>query len=144
MNVVEAVSVAEDLLDQFGLNGWAVVLDRSKIRFGCCRHLNHTISLSYTLVSLNGREEVEDVIRHEIAHALAGQGAGHSRAWKVQCAVTGARPQACYDVNNVVAAPSKYVLVCEPCGYRHPRHRRTKTKYIHRKCGRTLTWERSL
>lgn len=143
MNIIEALMIAEDLLAEFGLNGWVVAVDRSKVRFGQCRHSSHTIGLSGELVMRNSQEEVEDVIRHEIAHALAGQGAGHSRTWKAQCIVTGARPEVCYG-SNVVPASSKYALVCEPCGYRYPRHRRTATRYIHRQCGRELTWERAL
>lgn len=144
MNITEAVALAETLIDEFGLNGWVVALDRSKVRFGQCRHRNHTIGLSGVLVTLNSAEEVEDVIRHEIAHALAGPDAGHGREWKRQCVVTGARTERCYDAAKVVAAPSKWALVCVGCGYRHPRHRKTATRYIHRKCGRELTWERAL
>lgn len=145
MNITEAVTLAERLIEHFGLNGWVVALDRSKVRFGQCRHRTHTIGLSRELVSLNTREAVEDVIRHEIAHALAGVEAGHGRAWKLKCIEVGARPERCYDSNSVVAVPAKFALVCEPCGYRHPRHRITKTKkYIHRRCGRVLEWERSL
>lgn len=142
MNVFDAVARAEELIEEFGLNGWVVALDRSKVRFGCCRHRNHTISLSRALVELNSIYEVEDVIRHELAHALAGEGAGHGTVWKSMCYRTGARPEACYNVANVVAAPSKYVLYCPNpgCTYTHPRHRRTARKYIHRTCGTVMMW----
>ncbi len=140
MNVAEAVELGEILLGEFGLYSWAIALDRSKVRFGQCRHRNHTIGLSKALVELNERDEVEDVIRHEIAHALCGPGAGHSRVWKRKCIEVGARPETCYDNSKVVAAPAKYALVCPTDGYRVARHRRTATKYVHR-CGSVMVWE---
>ncbi len=143
MNVAEAVELGEILLGEFGLYSWAIALDRSKVRFGQCRHRNHTIGLSKALVELNAREDVEDTIRHEIAHALCGVGAGHGRAWKSMCYRVGARPQTCYDSNKVVAAPAPWALVCPTDGYRHPRHRRTARKYVHR-CGTVMVYERTI
>jgi len=140
MDVTEAVALGEALLSEFGLNGWVIALDkRATRRFGQCRRRQHTIGLTEALVKLNTRAEVEDVIRHEIAHALVGDGHGHDRVWKLKCIEVGARPERCYD-ESVVTPPRRYTLTCPDCDWTCERDRRTRGNYKHHPRHGVLIW----
>ena len=146
MNPFKAVKRTEQLLEEFGIVGWHAELDRSVRRFGQTRFMVKTIGLSRKLVQLNDEATVEDTIRHEIAHVLAGPEAKHGYQWRLMCAITGAEPERCYDAAqiNTVAAP--WVLLCPNCEAEYPRHRKTTLKpgryYGCRKCGSKLEWKR--
>lgn len=123
MDTTEAQQMAWNLMAEFLPNStWQFKWDRSVSRFGCCKWKSYTISLSKPMTELNSAEEVEDVIRHELAHALAGSNAKHGPAWKIQCRVTGARPTRCYD-GRVTTPPKPWLGVCSGCGAEFPRHR---------------------
>lgn len=143
MEVREAQRLAEELMSEFGLQDWTFCWDRSVRRFGQCRYRARQVGLSKPLTELNDRAAVEDVIRHEIAHALAGHDAGHGSAWVRQCRVTGARPDRCYDGDAVAAPPAPWLVECRPCGLSIPRHRRTKKAQRHISCGQVVTWSRA-
>lgn len=140
MDVTDAVALGEELLGEFGLFSWAIALDRSKVRFGQCRYGQHTIGLSKALVELNPRDEVEDVIRHEIAHALIGPGHGHGRVWKLKCIEVGARPERCYDSNKVARPPRRYTLQCPDCSFTCERDVRKPGKFVHDHNHGPLIW----
>lgn len=96
MNPTTAFHLANELMTQHGLQEWTFVWDRAKRRFGQCRYVEKQISLSRPLVALNSETQVRDTILHEIAHALAGAGHGHSKHWKEVAASIGAEPHRCY------------------------------------------------
>lgn len=143
MNAHEAVTLALDILDTYHLTDWHVQLDRSVRRFGVCRHRTKTIGLSRALVELNDRAEVEDTIRHEVAHALAGPDAGHDQHWKNMARHTGARPERCYDSAQVVAVQAPLALVCDTHGIIARRHRRARGMFACRQCGGIVRWVRT-
>lgn len=127
MEIIEARQLAHDIMAEY-LTGWSFSFDQAKRRFGCCKYRTNTITLSAPLVRLNNRADVEDTIRHEVAHAIAGHQAGHGRLWKEACSVTGANPSRCYDSDvNTPVAPWR----CEcPNGcFSVTRHRRGKNLY---------------
>ncbi len=61
---------------------WSFGLDRARTRLGCCHYQERRITCSAHLVAYLADDEVDQVIRHEIAHALAGVGAGHGPRWR--------------------------------------------------------------
>jgi len=116
-------------MTQFGLiPGWRFAFDDAKRRFGAChRGWDKKITLSRPLTLLNDRAEVEDTIRHEIAHALCPPKCGHGPAWKVMCKRTGAKPERCYDREDVDAPKGDWQATCGVCRtvytkFRHPKH----------------------
>lgn len=133
MEANDAIVLARRLMDEFELHGWRVEFDRSVKRFGACHRKDSKITLSYALVTRNDASTVEDVIRHEIAHALAPPRANHNREWIMACNVTGARPQARYDGDSVVKVEAPWDAVCGGCGRHWPRHRRKRnlSHYVH-------------
>lgn len=105
MDRIAAERLATALMAEFGLHdaGWTFAWNRHKAAFGVCRHHRLRIELSGPLTEVNTASLVEDTIRHEIAHALAGIGTGHGEAWRRMCAVTGATPRARCDGTPVAA-----------------------------------------
>jgi predicted SprT family Zn-dependent metalloprotease len=71
------------------------------------------------------KEQIEDSIRHEIAHALT-PGAGHGPAWKLMCIRVGAKPQRCASYEEVKNMPYKFIGKCPNCGAEFRAHRRLK------------------
>ena len=67
---------AEILLLQHNLSDWSFDFDHAKTRFGQCDHKRQHITLSRYLSAASSEDEVEQVILHEIAHALAGSKEG--------------------------------------------------------------------
>lgn len=117
---------------------WIFEFDNARKRFGVCRLRSRVISLSAPLTLLNSAEQVEDTIRHEIAHALAGRETArrgnrlvtvhHGEKWKRMCAVTGANPKRCYDTADVNVVEGTWRATCPGCGRVYHRHVAPKSK----------------
>jgi predicted SprT family Zn-dependent metalloprotease len=105
---------------------WRFEFDSSRRRFGLCRHGSQIISLSESITLLNDEATVRDTILHEIAHALVGDGHGHDETWKCKCREIGAKPERCYDGDDVVTPPAPFEATCPGCGTLHERHRQPK------------------
>lgn len=132
MTLDDARALAETLLARHGLEDWSVTFDRARRRLGSCRPATRRITLSGPLTRLNGEDVVRDTILHEIAHALA-PGDGHGPGWRAACRRVGAVPKSCAASGEVVLPPAPYALVCDRCGARYARFRRTRGRYV---CGR--------
>ena len=144
-NLNEVKRHAENLIEQYlPGRGWTVKFDNAKRRLGCCIYSTRQISLSRGYMLANTLEQMDDVIRHEIAHAIAGGAAGHGAGWVAACRITGARAERCHnsDQHGTVVPPSAWLLVCPKCGKSSPRHRRTATVYICRRDRSVLEWHR--
>lgn len=141
---LDAIAIrAQTLMSELGLalrgsslqsTGWTFAFDRAKTRLGCCswerrRGGKRVISISRPFSEAHGWALMEDVVRHEIAHALDVDARGktdhgpHWRAWARRC---GADPARLYEGTADIRLPPKYVGVCPSCGdrieyYRRPR-----------------------
>jgi predicted SprT family Zn-dependent metalloprotease len=126
MELQAAEQLAWNLMQEFRLsqNGWMFWWDNAKRRFGSCCTATRRITLSRELTERNDQPQVEDTIRHEIAHALAGSKHGHDDEWKRQCAVTGANPQRCYDSEQVDSPKGDWQATCGVCGRLFTKFRR--------------------
>jgi len=141
MKLNDAQDLAEELFQTYGLGHWHFKFDRSKRRFGQCRYADETITISAPLTLVNGEAEVRDTILHEIAHAMT-PGHCHGPEWKRACLEVGARPLRGYSAADVAKPAAPWYLVCETCGYRAPRYRKTLNRYSHLRCGGLMEWER--
>ena len=145
LNLSETKALAERLIEEYlPGRGWTMRFDNAKNRLGACFHSRRTIQVSRHYAALNGAAAMENTIRHEIAHAIAGRAAGHGPDWRLACRITGARPERCNDneKTGIVAPPSAWLLVCPKCGTSTPRHRKTTTIYQCRKCRVPVEWRR--
>jgi predicted SprT family Zn-dependent metalloprotease len=143
MELLHTQVLAESLMKKHGIweQGWRFQFDRGLRRFGCCMYGRKIISLSRHLVELNNREDVQDVILHEIAHAIAGFNAGHGMAWKLVCIRIGARPERCYDSQKVERPKLKYYAKCGGCGREHQKARMRFKGRISCRCQEGKSWD---
>ncbi len=111
--------------------GWSFAFDRSRLRFGLCSPTSRRIQLSRHLTALNARAQVEDTIRHEIAHALAfikyRRNVGHGPRWQAIAREVGADPRRCYDMAAVKMPAAPYLAKC-PAGHVSPRMKRFRRR----------------
>lgn len=133
MNLLDAERLAHHLMRNHGLVNWSFKWDHAKRRFGVCRFGRKEIGLSRYLVSLNNESDVRDTILHEIAHALAGRDAHHGPRWKAMAARIGARPERCYNDDNINTVDAPYTLICPTCGHESPGFKRPRKDVA---CGR--------
>lgn len=79
----EATQRAQLLLKQHQLwPHWSFSFDRAKRRAGACKYRERVISVSQYFVEASSLQEFDQVMLHEIAHAIAGPGAGHGPVWR--------------------------------------------------------------
>ena len=64
------------------VGAWSFRFDRATTRLGQCDHRTQSISVSRYLTEKATADEVTQVLRHEIAHALAGPRAAHCPKWR--------------------------------------------------------------
>ena len=138
MNPADARTLAQVLLNKHELHDWTFAFNRRKRAFGLCDFHKRTIYLSAVLTELNAEAEVRDTLLHEIAHALAGPGAGHGPTWRKVAQAVGAKPRRCYSAEEVRQPQSRYLLVCPSCGKSRPCYREPTRVYACRNCRNRL------
>ncbi|HEX7069968.1 MAG TPA: SprT-like domain-containing protein [Rhodothermales bacterium] len=133
--------------------GWRFEFDRARRRLGSCRWPRRglgpkviTVSAPFTrLLGLDyrdaqGLQVIDDVIRHEIAHAIDFETRGrsdHGPAWKAICRRVGADPTRLYeDPLADMLLPGKYLLRCPGCGSEVTYYRRPSVPRACRECCR--------
>jgi len=130
----------ETLGEPLGVRGWAFGFDRSRVRLGRCRfcldrttgRVVKTITLGAAHAAQGWTAEVEDTVRHEIAHALDFETrgrSGHDAAWRRWAVRCGATPRSCSRAPRPDDDASPYVGVCAACGHRHPFYRAVVRAY---------------
>lgn len=70
---------------------WKVVISESKRNAGNCNYAKKQIEISKYFIQVSNREEIENVIMHEISHAITGPYAvkPHGEGWKYNCDILG-------------------------------------------------------
>lgn len=124
--------------------GWTLRFDRARRRLGVC-HWEHSgrrlriLSLSRFYSVRIGWTELEDVVRHEIAHAIDYETRGksdHGPVWKSIARRVGADPTRLYEGADVADVDSKYVGQCPACEKEHPFYRRVSRVHACPECCR--------
>ncbi|MGN6367343.1 MAG: SprT family zinc-dependent metalloprotease [Phycisphaerae bacterium] len=136
MEMLDAERLASELMRAHGVGDWAFGWNRRKRALGLCRYQQRRIELSAHFVRVNGEEIVRDTVLHEIAHALAGQRAGHGPKWKAMCLRLGCKPERC-DKGEAVMPRGRWEARCPTCGKEYWRHKRPQrgARYWCRTCG---------
>lgn len=125
-----------ELLDQHGLTEWRCRLNTNKSRLGVCKYRKQRIEVQEWYALNNPKEEVDDTILHEIAHALVGPGHGHGPVWKAKARQLGCTPKSCGG-DHVVTQQGKWQSRCPGCNRLYHMHRQPKPgQRSCRKCGR--------
>jgi predicted SprT family Zn-dependent metalloprotease len=122
MDFNDAAQLARDLMEEHGLEGWAFRFNRGKRTLGLCNYSDRRIELSHYFVTHNDEAAVRDTVLHEVAHALAGERAGHGPRWRGICVRIGAEPQR---LDRTAVMPrGHWSATCPSCGTVHHRFRK--------------------
>ena len=121
MTETEALILGNKLLRENGLYNWSISINRrNKRKLGSCKFKDalgneiNTIEISSWLFK-HFPDRVNNTVRHEVAHALAGYEAGHGPYWKKMARRIGARPIArAYDISQK-DIPYIWETVCSSC-----------------------------
>ncbi len=141
MTTTATTALADDLMRSLGrkilgeplqARGWTFGWDRARTRLGACRTRQRRITLSAPLAARLSPEDIEDTIRHEIAHAIDVERRGktnHDATWKRLAVACGAQPSRLFDGDLPADPGAPYVSTCLSCGasgglYRQPVHPR--------------------
>ena len=73
---------ADALIAQHLDPSWSFGFDNAKRRAGLCDYTRKRISVSRYLAARHDDDDNHQTLLHEVAHALAGPGAGHGPQWK--------------------------------------------------------------
>lgn len=124
--------------------GWTFCFDRARRRLGRCLWKKgdrpvKMISLSRSLAAREGWALMEDVARHEIAHALDYETRGrsaHDWTWKTWARRCGADPTRCYEGELADDPTSPYAGRCPApgCGHVRPFYRAVTASYFCPRC----------
>jgi predicted SprT family Zn-dependent metalloprotease len=122
MNIAEAKQLVEVEVAHHLGGEWHVAYFKAARIYGQCRHgpKKKVIRLNELFLAQQDRQQVLGLVRHEIAHGLAGKHRGHDRHFAAICNLLGTSPKSrmrvCIDV------PYKYSLTCSHCGHVYKRH----------------------
>jgi predicted SprT family Zn-dependent metalloprotease len=117
---VELEKEARELMDAHGLEDWAFRISTTATSLGMCYFQEKVIEFSEWFIH-ESDEQIDDTLRHEIAHALsykrygARDGTKHNYLWKMICREIGANPERIAH-GAVSAKPYNYVVYCSRCG----------------------------
>lgn len=114
---------------------WTFRFDNAKKRGGLCNHSTATISLSRYLCELWELDDCEQVMLHEIAHALAPRHHRHSKEWFEIAVSLGYRGGVTHR-NEIAVHRATWIGRC-PSGheyhrFRRPYHRKESCPKCHR------------
>ena len=149
-NLDRCKEVWDELDEKFQLRekGWKWTINgRLRNALGRCNWNNKMVEMSEWLLSECGVDQVEDTMRHEVAHAISSPLSGHNAEWKRNCILTGAQPRrlASGVKSPSMRQPDKWAIMCgdcdEPIALRQTRRMRLETKVCGRCGGTDLYWE---
>lgn len=135
MNRTELHDLTRYFMDLHGLKEWSIRIGSAKNIAGTCNYTRKQITMSSHLAKARTKEHTVDTILHEIAHALAGSKAGHGKDWKDVCVRIGARPERCFDTEEI--APEylhKWIAICPSHPENHYGMNRRNHNYRCPKC----------
>ncbi len=101
---------------------WSFGFDNAKRRAGLCDYSRKRISVSRYLAARYDDDTNHQTLLHEVAHALAGPGAGHGPTWRRVARALGYVGGTTHD-GETATELAPWVGVC-PAGHIAYRHRR--------------------
>lgn len=143
MNIADAEKLATDLMTKYITDrSWKFKWHNGSTCLGKVTYSSKVLSLCKPFVELNTDEHVRDVILHEIAHILVGQGHHHNHIWK-----DAAKSIGCISHNRLhirteyktpYVSPShitkRVVYTCKTCGTEFKFGKKLTKRYSCSKC----------
>ncbi|HWM35466.1 MAG TPA: SprT-like domain-containing protein [Pseudolysinimonas sp.] len=115
-------------------DSWTFGFDNARTRAGLCRYDRKRISVSRLLAARYEDDEVHQVLLHEVAHAIAGAGAGHGPRWKKVAREIGYEGKRLHD-GAIATELAPWVGHCVN-GHEHFRYRRPTRVVSCAKCSK--------
>jgi predicted SprT family Zn-dependent metalloprotease len=109
----DAIALAKGLIKQHLGKRWRLKLNKRHTSLGRCDFDQKVIELSIYFIDHNNADAVGEIILHEIAHALAGDTAGHGSLWAEQCRRLNIEPTVVYHDKKM--PDGKWVATCNKC-----------------------------
>lgn len=113
---------------------WSFGFDNAKTRAGLCNYTAKRITVSKYLAARFEDDEIHQVLLHEVAHALAGPGAGHGPRWKKVAAELGYEGKRLHG-GAIADDLATWIGTC-PNGHTHYRYRKPARVLSCAKCSR--------
>jgi predicted SprT family Zn-dependent metalloprotease len=121
---IRAISETK-MAQHIDLEQWQFGFDSAKRRAGLCNYTDKRITISRYLVDIHTVDETMQVVLHEVAHAMSGKQAGHSKVWLATAKSIGYRAEK-FTGKEIAEETAAWVGSC-PKGHRHYRYRQPKT-----------------
>lgn len=116
MTKMEVMAVTRRLLQNEGVD-YIIGFNTNRNRLGVCRHSKRTVEFSERFLNVLPREEIVDVIKHEVAHAAVGPGHGHNGVWLAKYRALGGKGGRTIGLDQETKrAVSKYAIKCAVTG----------------------------
>jgi predicted SprT family Zn-dependent metalloprotease len=138
---------ALELFDRHLPDGsWGFAFDNAKTRAGQCDFARRRITVSRHLAARSTSDDVDQVLLHEIAHALSGSRAGHGPAWRRTARSLGYTGSRLHD-GPIASELAPWVGHC-PAGHEHFRYRTPTRPLACARCSRrydernVIAWQR--
>jgi predicted SprT family Zn-dependent metalloprotease len=126
----ELVQMTRELLDEHGVDGFDVKMNGRLTRaIGRTNFTMRVIEFSSKLAAVNDRSILENTVRHEVAHAIAGFKAKHGPEWKAACRLTGAEPVPCVAADSIEGV-GRWEAWCTGCKKKVDRRQRKPKSII--------------
>lgn len=122
------------MAEHLDMQQWQFGFDSAKRRAGLCNYTNRTITVSRYLVDIHSVDETMQVVLHEIAHAICGKKAGHTKTWLQQAKAIGYRAEK-FSGEEIAEETARWVGRC-PAGHEHYRYRKPSRSLACGLCGR--------
>jgi predicted SprT family Zn-dependent metalloprotease len=113
---------------------WTFGFDHARTRAGLCDYRAKRITVSRHLAARYEDDEIHQVLLHEVAHALAGAGAGHGPRWKKVAAELGYEGKRLHG-GAIADDLATWIGTC-PNGHTHYRYRKPARPLSCGKCSR--------
>ena len=118
---------------------WTFGFDLSTARAGVCRQPSKRIDLSVCYCLRAPRDEIEDTLLHEIAHAIVGVEHRHDAVWRAKAREIGCKAERCSSVGHTLP---RWIgkCGCEKPWSRQRLSRSLREGAICKACRRTIVW----
>lgn len=113
MHIDDATTLAKRLIKLHLGKKWKLKINKRHSSLGRCDFDRKIIELSAHFIDHNNTDAVTEIILHEIAHALAGDTAGHGPLWAEQCRRLNIEPTVVYHDKKM--PDGKWVATCKKC-----------------------------
>lgn len=124
---------------------WSFGFDNAKTRAGLCNYSLRRITVSRYLATRYSDDDIHQVLLHEVAHALAGNLAGHGPRWRSVARGIGYQGKRLHS-GSIADELAPWVGTC-PAGHTHYRYKRPARILACGRCSRSfdpanlIAWE---